>query len=163
MRPLKTFQVSPALPARLAALEALAYNIRWSWDHETISLFRNLDRDLWETSGHNPVLMLGSIAQARLVELEQDEAFLAHLDRISRDLEEYLQRRSTWYAKKFRPDAGPGGGVLLDGVRPDRVPAHLLRRPRHARRRPPEVRQRPRACRWSASACSTSRATSAST
>jgi glycogen phosphorylase len=101
MRPLKTFQVRPALPDRLAALEALAYNIRWSWDHETISLFRNLDRDLWETSGHNPVLMLGSISQARLQELEQDEAFLARLDRTARDLEEYLQRRNTWYHKRF--------------------------------------------------------------
>ncbi|MBI4916748.1 MAG: alpha-glucan family phosphorylase [Acidobacteria bacterium] len=101
MRPLKTFQVRPALPDRLVALEALAYNIRWSWDHETISLFRNLDHDLWETSGHNPVLMLGSISQARLQELEQDEAFLARLDRTARDLEDYLQRRNAWYHKRF--------------------------------------------------------------
>src|SRR6185436_6016474 len=53
MHPVKTFHVRPAVPERLKALEKLAYNLRWSWDHETINLFRRLDRPLWEASGHN--------------------------------------------------------------------------------------------------------------
>ena len=68
MRPIRSFHVRPALPERLGALVELAYNLRWSWDHETISLFSRLDGDLWEASGHNPVLMLGSIRQERLAE-----------------------------------------------------------------------------------------------
>ena len=39
MHPVKTFHVRPALPQRLAALEELAYNLRWCWDHDTINLF----------------------------------------------------------------------------------------------------------------------------
>ena len=54
MHPVKTFHVRPALPERLTALEELAYNLRWSWDHETISLFRRLDRPLWEGDVANP-------------------------------------------------------------------------------------------------------------
>jgi starch phosphorylase len=105
MRPVKSFQVRPALPERLQALEEVAYNLRWSWDHETIALFRRLDRDLWEQTGHNPILMLGSIAQTRLDELAQDKAFLAHLDRVSRDLGEYMSGNDTWYAKHHgRPE-----------------------------------------------------------
>ena len=83
MQPVKTFHVRPALPDRLKALDELAYNLRWSWDHETIGLFRRLDRAMWEDSGHNPVLMLGSLAQDRLQELSQDEAFLAQLDSVT--------------------------------------------------------------------------------
>jgi len=48
VKPVRTFHVRPALPPRLQPLEEIAYNLRWSWDHETISLFRRLDRDLWE-------------------------------------------------------------------------------------------------------------------
>jgi starch phosphorylase len=101
MRPVKSYHVRPALPDRLQALEEVAYNLRWSWDHESIALFRRLDRDLWERTGHNPMLMLGSIAQARLEELSGDEAFLAHLDRVHDDLGEYLSGSATWFAKRF--------------------------------------------------------------
>jgi starch phosphorylase len=107
VRPVKTFHVQPALPERLRPLEDLAYNLRWSWDHETISLFRRLDRDLWEESGHNPVLMLGSIAQERLREVAQDEAFLAHMDRVAEDLSEYVAGKTTWYQKAYGPASRP--------------------------------------------------------
>ena len=101
MHPVKTFHVSPLLPERLGVLEDLAYNLRWSWDHETISLFRRLDRDLWETARHNPVLMLGSISQERLHELAQDEAFLAHLDRVAAALRAYVGGNGVWHHKTF--------------------------------------------------------------
>ncbi len=103
MRPVKSFHVRPALPGRLQALEDLAYNIRWSWDHESIGLFRRLDRDLWEESGHNPVLMLGSLSQERLLEAAQDEAFLAHMDRVAENLHDYVSSSGTWHQKKFGP------------------------------------------------------------
>lgn len=107
MRPVKTFHVRCALTERLRDLERLAYNIRWSWDHETIALFRRLDRDLWEESEHNPVRMLGAIAQERLNSLSEDEAFLAHLDRCARDLDEYLASKSAWHRRAFGEVAGP--------------------------------------------------------
>ncbi|MGD2206383.1 MAG: DUF3417 domain-containing protein, partial [Anaerolineae bacterium] len=59
MRPSYTFRVVPSLPAELERLRELACNLWWSWNHEAIELFRRLDRDLWESTGHNPVLMLG--------------------------------------------------------------------------------------------------------
>jgi starch phosphorylase len=107
MHPVKTFHVRPALPERLKALEELAYNLRWSWDHETINLFRRLDRSLWEMSGHNPVLMLGSIAQERLHELAQDDAFLASLDAIAAGLRDYVVSPRTWYQKQYGRPPGP--------------------------------------------------------
>lgn len=101
MRPVRTFEVKAALPPPLAALEDVALNLRWSWDHETISLFRRLDPELWEATGHNPVLMLGRMDQRRLHALADDEALLAHLERVKRDLSEYLTGNGTWYRKVF--------------------------------------------------------------
>jgi glycogen phosphorylase len=99
MQPIRTFNVSPSLPQRLEPLRKLAYNLHWDWNVETKDLFRRLDPDLWESSRHNPVLMLGTISQARLLEVVEDEGFLAQMDRAARQLEDYLQER-TWYQKQ---------------------------------------------------------------
>lgn len=88
MRPLRTFTVVPALPAPLERLRAVAYNVRWAWDHDAIELFRRLDSNLWESSGHNPVKMLAGIDQERLVAAAADDSFLAHLDRVCAGFDE---------------------------------------------------------------------------
>src|SRR5579871_787088 len=93
------FHVVPALPDALQGLRSLAFNLRWAWDHETIEFFRRLDRELWETSGHNPMRMLGTISQERLREAAQDETFLAQLDRVLRSQENYLKASNTWYLR----------------------------------------------------------------
>ncbi len=98
MKPIRTFNVSPSLPAQLEPLRKLAYNIHWDWNIETKELFRRLDRDLWESSRHNPVLMLGTISQARVQEVAEDDGFLAQMERAVRQLDDYLQERN-WYRK----------------------------------------------------------------
>lgn len=72
-------------------------------------MFRRLDRELWETSKHNPVLMLGTIEQPKLMEAANDEAFLAHLRRVETDLDAYLSERPHWFRKQggARPDDPP--------------------------------------------------------
>jgi len=86
-------------------LTKLSLNLRWSWDHPTIELFRTLDPDLWEETGHNPRLLLGRIDQKRLVALSSDEAFLAQMDRASEDLDEYLAGAG-WFAYAHPKIAG---------------------------------------------------------
>ncbi len=104
MRPSHTFQVIPSLPAKLERLRELASNLWWSWNHEAIELFRRLDRDLWESSGHNPVLMLGSIRQERLQQMAEDDGFLAHCDRVCREINHYKSGQGTWYRKECGGD-----------------------------------------------------------
>ncbi len=99
MQPIRTFNVSPSLPSRLEPLRKLAYNLHWDWSVEAKDLFRRLDPDLWESSRHNPVLMLGTISQGRLTEVVEDEGFLAQMDRAAQQLEDYLKER-TWYQKQ---------------------------------------------------------------
>jgi glycogen phosphorylase len=110
MKPIRTFNVSPSLPKRLEPLRKLAYNLHWDWNFDTTDLFRRLDRDLWESSRYNPVLMLGTISQERLREVAEDEGFLAQMDRAAQQLEGYLTER-TWYRKhrdrKFSGETQP--------------------------------------------------------
>jgi starch phosphorylase len=99
MQPVATYNVVSSIPEALKRLPDLAYNIRWSWDHETIELFRRLDRDLWEDTNHNPVKMLGLLSQSRLNALGLDESFLAHLERVTRSFDEYIEAgKKAWYA-----------------------------------------------------------------
>jgi len=98
MQPIRTFNVSPALPEVLEPLRKLAYNLHWDWNVETKDLFRRLDRKLWESTRHNPVLMLGMISQTRLEAMAEDDGFLAQMERASRQLDDYLKER-TWYRK----------------------------------------------------------------
>lgn len=100
MKPIRTFSVIPSLPGAIEGLRNVAYNLRWAWSHEAIELFRRLDRDLWESTGHNPVLMLGSIDQRKLDAAAHDDAFVAHLKRVEGDLEAYLNAETSWFRKK---------------------------------------------------------------
>ncbi len=103
MKTIRTFVVEPSLPEKLKPLKRIAYNVWWSWDHDATELFRRLDRDLWEETGHNPVKMLGKISQERLNTTALDDAYLAHLDRICRRMDAYIEG-SRWFDKVEDPN-----------------------------------------------------------
>jgi starch phosphorylase len=107
MKPIRTFTIVPSLPAPLERLRDLAYNVRWAWSHETIELFRRLDSDLWEATQHNPVLMLGTIDQGQLAAAATDVGFLAHLERVSQDLDAYMTSESDWFRRTHGAVEGP--------------------------------------------------------
>ncbi len=99
MKPIHTFITIPSLPKSLERLRDLAYNLRWAWDYDTVSIFIQLDPDLWENTGHNPVLMLGSIDQKKLDQAASDEGFLAQLDRVAQGFDDYMSTQSTWFSR----------------------------------------------------------------
>ncbi len=103
MKPLRMFTVVPSLPPELEGLRELAFNLRWAWNHDTIELFRRLDSDLWESTYHNPVRMLGSIDQSRLEAALHDEGFMAHFRRVQADFEHYMNDPNTWFRRNFGP------------------------------------------------------------
>jgi len=104
MKPVATFKVRPLLPEALQPLVRIAYNLRWSWDAGAVQLFLRLDRDLWEATGHNPVLLLGSIDQAVLEAAAHDDSFLAHLKGVVDKLDWYTTGAATWYRREHRED-----------------------------------------------------------
>jgi starch phosphorylase len=103
MNAIHEFTVTPSLPERLRSLRRLAYNLWWSWNSEAIDLFRQLDEDLWEETDHNPILMLGTINQARLQVAAEDEAFLAYLERVCQEFDQYMKLPGSWFERAHLP------------------------------------------------------------
>ncbi|GAC1638334.1 MAG: glycosyltransferase family 1 protein [Mycobacterium sp.] len=99
MKALRRFTVRAHLPDRLAALERLSINLRWSWDNPTQDLFATIDAELWKQVGCDPVSLLGQVAPKRLDELAVDESFLQRLDALSAELDNYLTR-PLWYQQQ---------------------------------------------------------------
>jgi len=96
----KVYIVVPKLPQKLQPLLEIAYNLWWVWNSDAFELFRRIDRDLWEEVSHNPIQLLGKLPKERLHELEQDESFLAHLNEIYSELQNYLSSQA-WFFKEF--------------------------------------------------------------
>ena len=105
-KPIQTLSVIPLLPEALEGLREIAYNLHWSWSNDTIELFRRLDRELWESSGHNPVLMLGAIDQEKLEEAAANDAFLDHLNRVRTSLASYMAAEHLWFSRVGRDRVG---------------------------------------------------------
>ncbi|MBN1765119.1 MAG: alpha-glucan family phosphorylase [Sedimentisphaerales bacterium] len=101
MKTIRTFVVVPSLPERLQPLKDIAYNMCWGWDHEAVDLFRRLDSDLWNKCQHNPVKLLGQLSQERLNAATEDAGLLAHLDRVCKKMQAYMDR-PRWYDSQYR-------------------------------------------------------------
>jgi len=94
------FSVIPSLPEKLEPLREIAYNVHWAWNQDAQELFWRLDRDLWESTNHNPIMMLGKISQDKLNDISEDDGFVSHMNRVFLQLNIYLQD-TTWYQKKY--------------------------------------------------------------
>jgi len=99
VRAIGRFTVRPVLPDALAPLGELAQNLRWSWHPESQDVFREVDADLWESTGRDPVKLLGAVSRSRFDELAADEGFLGRLGAVRADLASYLSE-DRWYQKK---------------------------------------------------------------
>jgi len=105
VRAIRRFTVRPVLPPELAALGELALNLRWSWHPETQDVFAELDPELWDSSGHDPVRVLGGVSRERFEELAADADFVSRLGAVRQDLETYLTE-DRWYQRSVAAD-GP--------------------------------------------------------
>ncbi len=102
-RSVRTFTVLPHLPERLQALQKLAYNLWWCWNHEAVALFRRVNADLFNAVEYSPVKLLGATEQSRLEELLHDDGFLAHMDRVEEGLNHYMTS-PTWFQETYGDD-----------------------------------------------------------
>src|SRR5690606_22244776 len=105
MKVLGHLTVQPRLPARIARLADLPYDLYWTWKPEARRLFRDLHPEAWERSNHDPVVVLREVDQARLEEVARDPAYLEAYDRLIARWDAY-RARDTWFRQ-----AAVGSGV----------------------------------------------------
>ena len=90
MKALRSFAVRASLPEPLGVLANIAMNLRWAWDSRTVDLFRWIDPDAWDRSGHDPVRLLGLVSRDRFDELAEEGPFLSFMASVEEELQRYL-------------------------------------------------------------------------
>ncbi len=80
-------------------LGALAQNLCWSWDPDTVSLFRQLDPVLWRELDNNPIALLQRIPVERLEERASELGLHSRINYAYRRMQEYLHSTHTWGAR----------------------------------------------------------------
>ena len=92
MTHIQTFQVYPKVPETARFVETLVRNMWWSWNLDTIELFRRIDPKLWNRSGRNPILFFSQIPQRQLESIARDNSFLSHLERVKAAYEKQVEK-----------------------------------------------------------------------
>src|SRR5579863_4984502 len=77
-------------------LWALARNLWWSWDHDSASLFLDLDPVRWNQLNHNPVALLAEFPLAKLEARAAELVLHSRINYAYRRLREYLESDRTW-------------------------------------------------------------------
>jgi starch phosphorylase len=85
------------LPPSLARLHDLAYNLRWTWDHTTRTLFERLDPNFWMERGPDPVGTLLSVSVDQLARAADDPDYRALYERVVADFDDYMAAKNTWF------------------------------------------------------------------
>ncbi|HEY3971789.1 MAG TPA: alpha-glucan family phosphorylase [Candidatus Sulfotelmatobacter sp.] len=80
-------------------LWALARNLWWSWDHNSSSLFLDLDPARWNELNHNPVALLAELPLAKLEARAAEIMLHSRVNYAYRRMLEYLEADLTWGAK----------------------------------------------------------------
>ena len=84
--------VRAELPAQLKPLEEMAHNLWWVWNSEGKSLFRDLNRDLWRSTGENPVMLLQRLSSDRIDEILADKVMMDRIAHVYSKMREYLAK-----------------------------------------------------------------------
>ena len=85
------------LPAELAGLSDLAYNLWWTWSPRAQALFTRINPSAWSRH-RNSIAVLRYSDQARWAELTADEDFMVDASRVLDEFNRYLGNgEGSWY------------------------------------------------------------------
>jgi glycogen phosphorylase len=76
----------------------LARNLWWSWDHDSVGLFRELNPARWRQTNSNPISLLGEMPLADIDRRSRELLLHSRINYAYRRQREYLQADRTWGA-----------------------------------------------------------------
>ena len=79
-------------------LWALARNVWWSWDHDCISLFRDLNPTRWRQLNQNPISLLSEMPLGEIERRATEQVLHSRINYVYRRQQEYLHADRTWGA-----------------------------------------------------------------
>jgi starch phosphorylase len=77
------------------SLAELALNLRWSWNHATDVVWRQLDPELWDIT-HNPWIVLQTVARDRIESVLADPVFRKNVDGLVHNRRQALEEPA-WF------------------------------------------------------------------
>src|SRR5450755_3187563 len=86
---------APTIDSDIALLHRLALDLRWSWNHATDELWRQIDQDLWART-HNPWVVLRTASSQRMAQMLANPEFRESLRRLTKEADEAAQA-PTWF------------------------------------------------------------------
>lgn len=87
----KKILIRSAVPRNLEALDKLARNLWWSWNHDAIELFRSIDPEKWIEANKNPLVLFELLTFHQMQELASNREFLQRLEVIYNRFETYMK------------------------------------------------------------------------
>ncbi len=87
------------VPDRIGRLNALAYNLWWSWHQPAHDLFERLSPAVWHASGRNPIRFLRRLQPELLRASAADPAFLSAYDAVIEEFDQAITGQDTWISK----------------------------------------------------------------
>jgi starch phosphorylase len=82
------------------SLADLALNLRWSWNHATDEVWRQLDPELWEIT-HNPWVVLQTASKDKIKRVLTDPAFRTNVDGLVEARRNSLEAPA-WFQKNYQ-------------------------------------------------------------
>ncbi len=79
-------------------LWSLARNVWWSWDHDCISLFRDLNPVRWRELNQNPISLLSEMPLGEIERRAAELVLHSRINYVYRRQQEYLNADRTWGA-----------------------------------------------------------------
>lgn len=95
--------VITVLPEKFKRLNDIAYNLWWSWNPDAIDLYREIDLELWEKVGKNPVRFLQEVSKKKLQKKQEDLEYMNRLDGVVARFDSYMSENQAWFSEKY-PD-----------------------------------------------------------
>jgi glycogen phosphorylase len=77
----------------------LARNLWWSWDAETVAIFRDLDPVRWKELDHNPLALLAELSLETLRGRISQDVLHSRIQNACHRLQQYLRSEETWGAR----------------------------------------------------------------
>jgi len=114
MRPVRRFEVRPAVPDALADLPALATNLHWAWDRELVRLFEHIWPG-WTATDAHPAHMVRTTSSERLEALANDRSVVRDLAAAKGRLTAAIAG-PTWFAGRGGAHDGDGEPSPLESV-----------------------------------------------
>jgi len=84
--------------ALLAGLREVSHNLWWSWDFDAQQVFNELAPRLWETSNHNPSVLLADISEQEILGRLGNADFASSVQKVIRKFHAYMKDTKTWSA-----------------------------------------------------------------